>query len=92
MNSTLQTLHAWSSVPEAELVAALEVATGPLWIENNPDLLVHPRDTVDPDTLGMHQNWTFVVLPFREVRFRSTVIYLFQCHVDEVLGITVSLR
>ncbi len=92
MNSILQALREWMNAPEAELVAALEAVVHPLWLESNPDLLVHPRDTVDPETLGMHQNWTFIVLPFREVRFRGACIYLFQFHIDELLGIKGSVR
>ncbi len=57
------------------------------WITLNPLFLSHPRTTVDPNTLGMHQDWTTNLQAFREVSLRDgTTIYLFQFHIDALIS------
>ncbi len=57
------------------------------WIEKNSELLIHPRNTIDESTLGMHQDWTTNLMPFRMVDLKDgRKIYLFQCHIDDLIG------
>lgn len=82
----------WWNIPPAQLSTVLmntvTVGWGSVnsWLEERPDLLVHPRDLIDESTLGIHQSWSTNLMPFRIHGFHGRTIYLFQEDIDTILS------
>jgi len=55
------------------------------WLLENPTLLVHPKNSVDPSTFGMHQDWSVNLMPFRVVELDSKTLYVFEYHVEALM-------
>lgn len=89
LNQAFDALQSWSTIPPQRLEQALSVvidAKGPAWLDRYPELFTHPRDTVDEESLGYHQCWQWVVMPYREVRFRDRAIYVFAYHIEALIS------
>ncbi len=80
-------LRSWGTVSASQLTEALDaLVTERGGMEklfaDNPLLRVHPRDTVDERSLGIHQTWSTNVMAFEEIVFHDTKIYLFEHHIE----------
>ncbi len=75
----------WFRASDDELIEALDLTVSPSWLENYPDLMIHPRDTINEKTLGVHQSWDCNLMPYRELMFRGQRIFLFEHHIDLIL-------
>lgn len=82
------TIEEWFTAPKDVLEQALEVLIalqGDQWIAKHPELYVHPRETIDERTLGVHQSWDCNLMPYREVRCRGRILYVFEFHINDLL-------
>ena len=55
------------------------------WLTAHPELFVHPRDAMDESTLGVHQTWYCNLMPYREIRYRGRMLYVFDFHINDLL-------
>ena len=80
-------LERWLTAPQDALEKAVDLLVdlkGQDWL-NNAEFLIHPRDTIDERSLGVHQRWNCNLMPYRQVRYGHFVLYLFEHHIEDLL-------
>jgi len=55
------------------------------WLQANPFLQCHPR-TRDRIQMGVHDDWTTGLQPFREITFADCRIFLFESDIESLLS------
>lgn len=78
-------LQSWLTANQDALEAALEALISKEWLNKHPELFIHPRQTIDERTLGLHQSWDCNLMPYREITCGNRTVYVFDFHINELL-------
>lgn len=88
LRTARQCLQSWISLDQEKLEQALAVLIvskgGDQWLRSQQGIFTHPRDTIDPKTLGIHQDWQCNLELFREAIYDGKTLYLFEQHIESL--------